>query len=123
VKIKMSSLSVEVVKKSELPDEITVISLEGSLDTHTFNDFNEKIMDCIKNGNTKIILDFEKLKFISSAGLGTLVGLCDEVEENDDEGFIKIYGLSQEIEDIFDMMGFVELIENFKNLDEVVSNI
>lgn len=116
----MSSLNIKTVKNNALPEEITVVSLDGSLDTHTFNQFNEQIQNYIKNGKTKIVFDFEKLQFISSAGLGTLVGLCDEVEEADSNGFIKIYGLSDEINDIFDMMGFAELFDIYKNLDEVI---
>lgn len=119
----MSNLKITKSKHDKLPDDVTVVTLVGSLDTHTFSDFNNQITDFIKKGVTKIVFDITKLQFISSAGLGTLVGLCDEVEEADEAGFIKIFGLSDEINDIFDMMGFAELFEIYDNMDEVIDSL
>ncbi len=103
--------------------EIFILELDGTLDTHTVPDFSESLNNYIQEGKTKIILNCRNLRFISSAGLGALVGGLEEIEETDEDGFIKIFGLSEEIADVFEMMGFSELFDIYDLLDEVVQDL
>lgn len=103
--------------------EIFQLILDGTLDTNTVYEFSEKLNDFIQRGITKIILNCRKLKFISSAGMGSLVGALEEMEEVEEDAFIKIFGLSEEIVDVFEMMGFSELFDIYETLDEVKEDL
>ena len=104
-------------------ENIFILELDGTLDTHTVPEFSEALNNYIQEGKTKVILNCRNLRFISSAGLGSLVGGLEEIEEVDDDGFIKIFGLSEEITDVFEMMGFSELFDIYESLDEAVDDL
>ncbi|MEJ7578251.1 MAG: STAS domain-containing protein [Pyrinomonadaceae bacterium] len=83
---------------------LSVISVEGFLDAHTAPEFESAIQSEIDAGRTRIIVDCEKLTYISSAGLGVFMGFIEEVREQ--EGDIKICGLTPKVRQVFEMLGF-----------------
>ncbi len=83
---------------------LSVISVEGFLDAHTAPEFESALQSEIDAGRTRIIVDCEKLTYISSAGLGVFMGFIEEVREQ--EGDIKICGLTPKVRQVFEMLGF-----------------
>jgi len=59
----------------EIDSDVLIISADGGIDRHTSGQFVEEIMTLIEGGITKIIVDCEKLTYISSWGLGVLLRL------------------------------------------------
>jgi anti-anti-sigma factor len=82
-----------------------LINLEGRLDTNTFQDL-EKVTDNI-DGIKKLTFDFEKLDYISSAGLRVL--LTCQKKMNNISGTMIIKNVKEEIQEVFDMTGFSNL--------------
>ena len=87
--------------------EISILSLKGYLDAHTAPAFERAIEQEIEAGRFKIIVECEQLTYISSAGLGVFMGFVEEVREND--GDLKICGLTPKVLQVFEMLGFQEL--------------
>ncbi len=85
-------------------NDLSVISVEGFLDAHTAPEFESALQSEIDAGRTRIIVDCEKLTYISSAGLGVFMGFIEEVREQ--EGDIKICGLTPKVRQVFEMLGF-----------------
>ena len=83
-----------------------LINLEGRLDTNTFQDL-EKETDNL-DGIKKIIFDFEKLDYISSAGLRVL--LTCQKKMNNISGTMIIKNVKEEIQEVFDMTGFSDIL-------------
>ena len=83
-----------------------LINLEGRLDTNTFQDL-EKETDNL-DGTKKIIFDFEKLDYISSAGLRVL--LTCQKKMNNISGTMIIKNVKEEIQEVFDMTGFSDIL-------------
>lgn len=83
-----------------------LINLEGRLDTNTFQDLEKEIenLDGIKN----ITFDFEKLDYISSAGLRVL--LTCQKKMNKISGNMIIKNVKEEIQEVFDMTGFSDIL-------------
>ena len=79
--------------------------LEGRLDTVTSPDLEAKINEVIDDAK-KLILDFAKLEFISSAGLRVLLGALQAME---DKGEMVIRNLTQSVREVFDLTGFSNL--------------
>jgi len=79
-----------------------VIYLEGKMDTNTSSNVMEEISAYIKDGE-KVILDIEKLEYISSAGLRVLV--ISEQKLRDKGGELLVRNASQTILDIFEITG------------------
>lgn len=58
------------IEKTENGTEVT-LALTGRMDTTTAPQLEEKIQESLE-GTEKLILDFEKLEYLSSAGLRVL---------------------------------------------------
>ncbi len=81
------------------------ITLEGRLDTLSAPDLEEKL-DEVSEGAEKLIFDFAKLEYISSAGLRVLAGATDMMEERGGEMFIA--NANSEIREVFEITGFID---------------
>jgi anti-sigma B factor antagonist len=93
-------------------DGITVLHLEGFLDAHTSTDLEKCFEDMIKDKNYRLVVNFDKLTYISSAGLGVFMAFIETIREN--QGDIKLTNMSDKIYNIFDMLGFPVLFEIYK---------
>ena len=87
--------------------EFAVIHLEGAVDAHTAPQFEEAVQKVIDAGENKIVVDCEKLSYISSAGLGVFMGFVEELREAG--GDIKICGLTEKVKQPFEILGFETL--------------
>jgi len=96
--------------KTDSDDGFAIISLEGAVDAHTAPKFEEAVQSVIDEGQHKIVVDCEKLTYISSAGLGVFMGFIEEVRE-EEGGDIKICGLSDKVKQPFEILGFETLYD------------
>lgn len=93
------------IAKTEEGNRI-VFALEGKLDTITSPDLDEQVQDSLE-GVEELIFDFNKLKYISSAGLRVLLKTQQDLPAG---GEMKIVGVDPIIMDIFDAVGFSEIL-------------
>ena len=82
------------------------IGLEGRLDTTTSPQLENDLRTSM-NGITELILDMNKLDYISSAGLRVLLSAQKVMNK---QGKMTIRNASQEIMEIFDVTGFVDIL-------------
>ena len=94
-----------IVKKQD-GDTLTV-KLDGRLDTNTAPDFQTE-MEPLLNDISKLVLDFEKLDYISSAGLRVLLPFEQEMEEQ--EKTLELTHVNDIIHDVFDVTGFLDIL-------------
>ena len=87
-------------------DKLTV-KVEGRLDTLTAPEFDDEIKPSL-DGVSELILDFAELEYISSAGLRSLLGICQTMEK---QGKMYITNVSDDVMDIFDLTGFKSILE------------
>ena len=66
----------------------------------------------ISEGRHKVVVNFEKLSYISSAGLGVFMAYIETMRNN--SGDIKLCSMSEKIYNVFDMLGFPILFEIYK---------
>ena len=91
------------------------ICLEGKLDTVTSPDLEDSIKESIE-GKEELILDFENLSYVSSAGLRVLLAVQKIM--NGCGGTMKVLHVNQEIMDIFDVTGFADILTIDNSEDE-----
>ena len=94
-------------------DGITVVHVEGFLDAHTSTDLEKCFEDLISKKDYRIVVNFDKLTYISSAGLGVFMAFIETMREHN--GDIKLSNMSDKIYNIFDMLGFPVLFEIYKS--------
>lgn len=60
---------------ARVQDGVTVVDVEGPrLDAASADAFKNDLKELIDSGQTRIVLDFEKVQFMDSSGLGAIVG-------------------------------------------------
>ena len=87
-------------------EKTVVLALEGRLDTTTAPELEAVIQEVLPD-TTELILDFEALEYISSAGLRVL--LSTEKKLNG-KGEMKIRKANETILEIFEVTGFSEIL-------------
>ncbi len=95
-------------------DRISVICLEGYLDAHTAPAFEDAIQKEVDADLCRIIVDCQKLNYISSAGLGVFMSYVEDVRERN--GDIKICGLTSNVREVFEILGFPQIFEVHENV-------
>lgn len=108
----MNTFSVSV----DHADQDVILHLHGYLDAHTANDFERELRTIIEQGALRIIVDFENLDYISSAGLGVFMVFIENLRRN--HGDILLAAMRPNVYSVFDLLGFHVL---FKIFDTVAS--
>ena len=85
--------------------ELTV-ALEGRLDTTTAPALEDNLKEAM-DGITALTFDFEKLEYISSAGLRVLLAAQKAMNK---QGSMKITHVSDIIMEIFEVTGFTDIL-------------
>ena len=95
------------IKKNANENELT-IALEGRLDTSTSPELEQVLKEELPKVS-ELILDFEKLDYISSAGLRVL--LFAQKAMNSTQGSMKIRKVGEIIMEIFEVTGFQDILD------------
>ena len=92
--------------KTKKDDKNLTITLEGRLDTNTSPEL-EKYLEELNSINN-LTLDFEKLNYISSAGLRLILIFQKTMKNNN--GTMVIKNVKENIKEIFDITGFTGIL-------------
>ena len=83
-------------------DTIKVIA-EGRIDAVTATIFDKEISSAVDQTNT-LIVDFDKVNYLSSAGIRVLVGASRALKN---KGEVQVINVSKDIMEIFAMVGLL----------------
>jgi anti-sigma B factor antagonist len=81
---------------------VSVVDVEGVLDLNTVADFEAVLENFFRKKQYKIVLNLEKLTYISSAGIGVLVGVIKDVRKN--RGDIKLTSVNPDVYKVFELL-------------------
>ena len=95
-----------------------MLHLEGFLDAHTAPVFEQAIQAELDANRPRLIVDGEKLTYISSAGLGVFMGFIEQIREQG--GDLKICGLSPKVRQIFEILGFQAIYDMLETVPDAV---
>jgi anti-anti-sigma factor len=98
-----------------------VIRCRGELDAHTFEILDEQLQDILDEDVNKLIVDLSEVPYVSSAGIGVLVGANSEAEDRD--GLMVIQGPAPGVLQVFKDMGFDSLFTIVANQQEAYSTL
>lgn len=84
----------------------TTLVLEGRLDTLTAPEL-ESAIEASLDGTQELVLDLEKLEYISSAGLRVLLIAQKKMSK---QGEMKLIHVSDTIMEIFEVTGFTDIL-------------
>ena len=93
-----------IVKNAE--NNAVCIALEGRLDTTTAPQLEEELKASLENAQA-LVLDFEKLEYISSAGLRVLLSAQKTMAKR---GEMKLTHVNETVMEIFEVTGFADIL-------------
>ena len=93
--------------KKHFEDSTLFVFLEGKMDTVTTPEVTAAI-DEDTNTASAVVIDMKDLSYLSSAGLRLLLSLHKKMALKDG---LKIRNVNSDINDIFDMTGFSEILD------------
>lgn len=96
------------VSKSENGD-VSILYIKGYLDAHTAPDLETEFQKLVDAKKYNIIVNFQDLSYISSAGLGVFMGFIEDIRKNG--GDIKLTDMKPKIYRVFDLLGFPTLYD------------
>lgn len=99
--------------QASVEDGLSIVAIEGFVDAHTAPQFENAIQQSVDAGRLRIVVNCEKLNYISSAGLGVFMSFIEEVRERG--GDIKICGLTPKVKHTFEILGFQDIFEMLDN--------
>lgn len=85
-------------------DNQSKIAIRGFLDAHTANILENAIKEQIDKKIFNIIIDFENLDYISSAGFGVFMEFIEEIRANG--GDLVLVNMKEKIHKLFELLGF-----------------
>ncbi len=92
-------------------NDVKILHYEGALDTQTSPDAQDQLTQLIEGGARKILVNFEKLEYISSAGLRVLLTAAKQLKALDGE--FRVCGLNEIVKEVFDITGFMTILKVF----------
>ena len=93
------------IKTAKDAEKLTV-ALEGRLDTVTAPELEKCFKESLP-GATELVMDFEKLDYISSAGLRVLLSAQKTMNR---QGNMKLVHVSESIMEILEVTGFSDIL-------------
>jgi anti-sigma B factor antagonist len=108
------------VKTEFLDKDLPVVCVElGGYIDQSNSDKLQKVLDNLfKSQHFNLIFDFSKVIYMSSAGWGIFVGDVKRVRENG--GDIKISNMNAEIYEVYQMLEFYHILEDFNTTEEAL---
>ncbi|MFO7445572.1 MAG: STAS domain-containing protein [Ignavibacteriaceae bacterium] len=100
----------------ETKDNYTIITPEGKLDSVTSQELEEKITILINENKNNLLINFEKLNYISSAGLRVLLIAAKKTKAI--SGEVRLSSLNPQIKDVFNISGFSSLFKIYDTAAE-----
>ncbi|MBP1554767.1 MAG: STAS domain-containing protein [Oscillospiraceae bacterium] len=92
--------------EKKIDNDKACFRLTGRLDTLTSPELESELTGII-DGLTDLVLDFEELEYVSSAGMRVLLAAQKKMN---DLGTMTVKHVRQEIMDTFEMTGFDEIL-------------
>ena len=102
-------------------NDILILGVKGNLDEITSETFQEKLIQFIKNGEDKIILDCSKLDYVSSGGIRVFYLVANFLDEKN--GKIVFSSLNPNIKKLFDIVEMEDDFDIYPELDDAIKSL
>jgi len=97
-----------------------VVMPNGRLDTNNAPQAEKLLVDNISAGEKRVIFDFSKTDYISSAGLRVILQTAKLVRK---DGRVVLCNANEQIHEVLEISGFLDMIKHCPNLREAMQAV
>ena len=100
---------------------VIVVSPHGRIDSTTSAVLDRHLQGLAAAGQTRVVVDFTGVDYISSAGLRVLLALAKRAR--DQKGRVALFGMNDSVRQVFALAGFVALFTITPTRAEAVQSV
>jgi anti-anti-sigma factor len=101
-------------------NDVTVLTLKGSIDAITSPQITEFIQAQIAKGHIKLVADLSGVDYTSSAGLRVLLGAIKETRAR--SGDLRLAGVQPDVQKVLNLSGFTNILKKFDDVNSAVAS-
>jgi anti-anti-sigma factor len=104
----------------EQRDDVTVISVEGSVDALTADTFLQALQSRLDEGEIRLVADLEQVSYASSAGLrAVLVALKESRQQGGD---LRLAAVQKGVSRVLELSGFTSILKVYPDVEAAVAS-
>ena len=100
--------------------DVAVIRLKGFLNADTSPQFEDTIQMLVDKGVFRIIIDFARLEYVSSAGVGCFIGNIKRIRKGG--GDIRFLSMSPKTLRVFQLLDFQDFFQSFDDEAQAIQS-
>ena len=101
--------------------QVDIVSVTGRIDSATAPEFDNALKGLLERGRKKIVLDFTKLEYMSSAGLRAMLSALKAAKNGG--GNLVLVNVNERVRDTLILVGFQSLFLQFNDIVDAVDSI
>ena len=98
---------------------ITFVYLKGEIKSTTSGEVMDSLVNLVKGGADKLLLNIKGVDFISSAGLRSILVAAKLLKNSN--GQMKICGANESVKKVLETSGFTSLVSLYPNENEALA--
>ncbi|MBL7994919.1 STAS domain-containing protein [bacterium] len=98
--------------------DVTMLELHGQLDSVSAGQVEKTLDELVEKKMYRIVIDLHDVNYVSSAGWGIFLGILKEVKSSN--GDIKLAGLTDEVNDVFQLLELDNFLPTYKTSKEAI---
>jgi anti-sigma B factor antagonist len=100
--------------------EVNIFWPCGRLDTNAASEVDQKLSVLTDAAQVRLVVNMEKLEYISSSGLRSLLAALKKARQKD--GDVRLACLQPFVKEVFDIAGFSQLFKMFETEEDAVNS-
>jgi anti-anti-sigma factor len=104
---------------SEVISNVTVVRMNGDLDTNTSGNADAYLAELLENGTSAMLISLADVEYVSSAGLRVLLSTAKKLKASG--GVLKLCGLNDAVQEVFEISGFIAILDVVKTEEDGLS--
>lgn len=107
--------------KFEKIRDIVIVKLDGEINMTNSNELRERFKTILREGQSKVLLDFEKVDFIDSSGIATLIEMFRNLGKVG--GRMCLCQVNKKIINVLEITKVHKLFTIFENREEALKEL
>ena len=95
--------------QSRMENSAAVVTVTGRMDALTAPAYQDRMNELITGGTTAVVVDFDGLDYISSAGLRVILATAKVLKGKN--GHVRFANVKGTVREVFDMSGFGSIFQ------------
>jgi|SRR6187200_1695281 anti-sigma B factor antagonist len=101
--------------------EITIVDINGRVDSNTAKSFEERLVGLLQSGHKRVMVDLKHLVYISSAGCRVLLVATKAAQKNGAQ--LALCNLTAEVMRVFELGGLADFFAIYPSREEGLAKL